>query len=134
MVYVNTTTGNPDDIKYSRQIDVTKQTAAVVMKVDPTTGNVLWRATDGGFISYLSGKFIYAFRYYDPGDEEDQTSDAMAGLTTPAYLKIIRINPANGHVLWEHDEDRAPVGIEFDRNTISLILKKEVEVLRFFTL
>lgn len=133
MVYVNTTTGNPDDIKYSRQIDVDKQTAAVVMKVDPASGAILWKVTDGGFISYLSGKFIYASRYFDPGDEEDQYSDATAGLTAPAYLKIIRINPANGHVMWEHDEAHAPVDIQFDHNLISIVLKKEVEVLRFFT-
>jgi hypothetical protein len=136
MVYINTTTGNPDDIKYSRQIDVDKQTQAVVMKVDPANGNILWKATDGGFISYLSGKFIYAFRSYDAGDPDEQYSDATAGLTAPSYLKIIRINPANGRVMWEHDEDRAPVlmgvGVQFDRNTISIVLKKEVEVLHFF--
>ncbi len=133
MVYVNTTTGNPDDIKYSRQIDITKETEAVVMKVDPAGGAILWKATDGGFISYLSGKFIYAFRYFDPGDEEDQTSDTLAGLEAQPYLKIIRIDPANGHVMWEHDEAHAPVNIQFDRNLISIVLKKEVEVLRFFT-
>ncbi len=133
MVYINTTTGNPDDIKYSRQIDVDKQTQAVVMKVDPSNGNILWKATDGGFISYLSGRFIYAFRSYDAGDSDEQYSDATAGLTAPSYLKIIRINPANGRVMWEHDEDRAPLEIQFDHNVISLVLKKEVEVLRFFT-
>jgi outer membrane protein assembly factor BamB len=133
MVYVNTTTGNPDDIKYSREIDLDKETQAVVMKVDPASGNIMWKATDGGFISYLSGKFIYAYRSYDAGDPEDQYMDATAGLTTPSYLKIIRINPTTGHVMWEHDEDRAPADIQFDHNLISIVLKKEVEVLRFFT-
>jgi len=134
MVYVNTTSGNPDDIKYSRQIDVTKQTEAIVMKVDPASGTILWRYNPGGYISYLNGKFIYAYRYYDPGDEEDQANDMMASLQGPAYTKIIRISPSSGHVMWEHDEDRAPVDVQFDRNTISLVLKKEVEVLRFFSL
>ena len=59
MVYVNTTTGNPDDVKYARQIDVTKSTAAVLLKVDPQTGKTLWNIKPGGFISYLSGKFIH---------------------------------------------------------------------------
>ena len=133
-VYVNTTSGNPDDIKYSRQIDVTKQTEAIVMKVDPSSGTILWRYNPGGYISYLSGKFIYAYRYYDPGDQDEQMNDMMASLQGPAYTKIIRISPSNGHVMWEHDEDRAPVDVQFDRNTISLVLKKEVEVLRFFSL
>lgn len=134
-VYVNTTTGNPDDIKYSRQIDVTKSTEAVVMKVDPSSGTILWRYNPGGYITYLSGKFIYSYRYYDPGvDEEDQSDEATAAILGTAYLKIIRINPSNGHAMWEHDEGRAPVDVKFDNNMISLVLKKEVEVLKFFSL
>jgi outer membrane protein assembly factor BamB len=133
MVYVNTTSGNPDDIKYSRQIDVTKSTEAIIMKVDPANGTILWKYNPGGYISYLSGKFIYSYRYYDPGDEEDQMSDSAANIMGTANLKIIRINPANGHVMWEHDEGRAPVDVKFDQNMISLVLKKEVEVLRFLS-
>ncbi|HEV2453064.1 MAG TPA: PQQ-binding-like beta-propeller repeat protein [Verrucomicrobiae bacterium] len=133
-VYVNTTTGNPDDIKYSREIDVTKSTQAVVMKVDPATGTILWKNNPGGYIAYLSGKYIYSYRYYDPPvDEEDQADEATAALQGTAYLKIIRINPSNGKVMWEHDEGRAPVDVQFDQNMISLVLKKEVEVLKFIS-
>lgn len=134
MLYVNTTTGNPDDIRYARQIDVDKQTSAVVLKVDPSNGTILWKTTPGGYISYLSGDFIYADQYYDPGDTEDELSDAAAGLQKPAYFRIMRINPANGRIMWEYNEGRAPVDIHFDQNIISVVLKKEVEVLRFFTL
>lgn len=133
MLYVNTTTGNPDEIKYSRQIDVTKQILAVVMKVDPANGTILWTSKPGGYISYLSGKFIYASQYFDPGDQEDALSDNLVDLEKPPYLKIMRINPGNGHVMWEHDEDRAPVDIQFDHNLITVVLKKEVELLKFFT-
>jgi hypothetical protein len=132
-LYINTTTGNPDDIKYSRQIDVTKETLAVVMKIDPATGAKIWSITPGAYISYLSGKFIYAYQSFDPGDKEDEMSDAMSDLEKPPYTKIIRLNPSNGRTMWEHDEDRAPVDVQFDRNVISVVLKKEVEVLRFFT-
>ncbi|MGH8022470.1 MAG: PQQ-binding-like beta-propeller repeat protein, partial [Limisphaerales bacterium] len=135
MVYVNTTSGNPQDIKYSRQIDVTQSKEAIIMKVDPATGTILWKYNPGGYISYLSGKFIYAYRYYDPPvDAEDESDEATAALQGTAFLKIFRINPSNGHVLWEHDEDRAPVDVQFDKNIISVVLKKEVEVLRFFSL
>ena len=65
-VYVNTTTGNPDDIRYSRQIDITKSTEDVLMKIDAKTGQTLWSVKPGGFISYLSGKFIYTIESYDP--------------------------------------------------------------------
>ncbi len=59
MLYVNTTTGNPDDIKYARQIDVNKSIAAVLLKIDPRTGKTLWSVKPGGFICHLSGKYIY---------------------------------------------------------------------------
>ena len=133
MVYANTTSGNPDDIKYSRDIDVSKGSQAIVMKVDPASGKILWTYNPGGYISYLSGKFIYSWRSFDPGDSDEDTGLTGAVLQ-PAYLKIIRINPGNGHVMWEHDEGRAPVDLQFDGNMISIVLKKEVEVLRFFSL
>ncbi len=133
-LYVNTTSGNPDDIKYSRQIDITKQTDAIVIKVDPATGAQLWSVKPGGYISYLSGKFIYAWNSYNPGDKEDEMSDAADALQKPAFFRIIRIDPGNGHNEWQYDDDRAPVDVQFDRNIISVVLKKEVEVLKFVTL
>lgn len=133
-LYINTTTGNPDDIKYSREIDINKATLAVVMKINPDTGVKIWSTTPGAYISYLSGDFIYAYESYDSGDKEDQMSETMAELQKPPFTKIIRINPSNGHTMWEHDEERAPVDVQFDKNVISVVLKKEVEVLRFFTL
>ncbi len=133
-VYVNTTTGNPDDIKYSREIDVTKATQAVIMKVDPASGRILWTSNPGGYISYLSGKFIYSYRYYDSGDADEQEND-LSAIMGSSNLKIIRINPSNGHVMWEHDEGRAAVNAPiFQGNMISIVLKKEVEVLKFFSL
>jgi hypothetical protein len=134
MIYINTTSGNPDDIKYSQQIDITKSTQAVVMKVDPANGTILWRSTPGGLISYVSGKYIYSYRVYDPGDEEDNADDATSAIMGTAYLKIYRINPDNGHLMWEHDEGRAAMDVEFNQNTISIVLKKEVEVLHFISL
>ncbi len=62
MIYLNTTTGSPDDIKYSRQIDVSKENEATVQKIDGNTGKILWSYYPGGYISYLSGKYIFACR------------------------------------------------------------------------
>ena len=49
-------------------------------------------------------------------------------------MKIVRINPKNGQTLWEHDDDRAPVDVKFDKNKIYLVFHKEVQVLKFMTL
>ena len=132
-VYVNTTTGNPDDIKYSRQIDIAKSTEDVLLKIDAKTGKTLWSIKPGGFICYLSGKFIYTLESYDPNPtDEEQLSDMT--LQKPAYLHIARINPQNGHVMWEYyDRNRCPIDVRFDDNFIELVFKREVQVLKYFS-
>jgi hypothetical protein len=51
----------------------------------------------------------------------------------PAYLRIRRISPADGRVLWEQDQDRAPLDIRFKDNSIQIVFKKEVQVLNFLS-
>jgi hypothetical protein len=127
MLYVNTTTADPENIKYSRQIDITQKIEANLIKIDPQTGKPLWSVKPGGFISYLSGKYIYTVQSYDPGDP----GGSPLGIELPAYLKIRRISPADGRQLWDYEEDRAPLDIQFKNNTIALVFKKEVQVLKF---
>jgi outer membrane protein assembly factor BamB len=135
-VYVNTTTGNPDDIKYSRQIDINRRTEAIVMKVDPKTGKTLWSAKPGGYVSYLSGKFIYVINSYDPNPtDEDEANFMMVGLQKSPFLRIARINPKNGRIMFEYyNRGRCPFFASFSDNSIQLIFKGEVQVLRFLTL
>jgi hypothetical protein len=134
-LYVNTTTGNPDDIKYSRQIDINKSTAAVLLKIEAATGKILWRTTPGGFVSYLSGKFIYAVQSYDPNPTDQEVlTDSVIDLQKPAYLRIVRIDPKDGRILWDHEQDRCPVAMQFDQNSIELIFKREVQVLKYLVL
>lgn len=131
-VYVNTTSGNPDDIKYARQIDVTKATDDILMKVDPKTGKTLWSTKPGGFISYLSGKFIYTVQSYDPNPtDEEQMNDML--IQRKPYFRIARINPKNGRLLWEHYQDRVPFDVRFQDNAIGLVFKREVQLLKFVT-
>ena len=51
MLFVNTTTADPENIKYSRQIDITQKIEAILLKIDPQTGRTLWSVKPGGFIS-----------------------------------------------------------------------------------
>jgi len=130
-VYVNTTTGNPDDIKYSRQIDINKNTEAVLLKIDCKGGKILWNVKPGGFISYLSGKFIYTVQSYDPNPtDEEQLSDTLP--PSPALLRIKRINPPDGRVLWDYERGSGPVAVQFHDNTIELVFKRSVQVLKYF--
>jgi outer membrane protein assembly factor BamB len=129
MVYVNTTTAGPEKIKYSRQIDITDRTATVVLKVDPANGKTIWSEQLGGYLRYVSGKFLYTASWFMPYEDED----ALSGPDEPPYLKIKRINPSTGAEMWEHFQDRAPLDARFNRNTIRLVFKKEVQVLKFLT-
>ncbi len=134
MLYVNTTTGNPDDIKYARQIDITKSTEAVLLKIDPRIGKTLWTVKPGGYICYLSGKYIYTLQSYDPNPTDREVlSDTLEGLQKPPYLHIARINPKNGRVMWDYTQDRAPVYFRFNDNFIELVFKKEVQVLTYLS-
>ncbi len=130
MLYVNTTTADPENIKYSRQIDITQKIEAILLKIDPQTGRTLWSVKPGGFIAYLSGKYIYTVQSFDPGDQEGSPT----GIELPAYLKLRRISPADGRVLWEQDQARAPLDVRFRNNFIELVFKKEVQVLKYLSL
>jgi len=135
MIYLNTTTASPDSLKYSNQIDITRKDSYLVMKLEPKAGKVLWTVDVGGLVSYVSGKFIYCVRSYHADDDEESgpyTMDSIAGRESELVIK--RLNPKNGHVMWEHVQKRAPLEVQFDQNTIRLVFKREVQVLRFVAL
>ncbi len=135
MMYVNSTTASPENIKYSREIDISQKTDAVFLKVAPQTGRILWSSKPGGFISYLSGKFIYTYYINDAGASADSGMAALAGITpTGSFIKIRRINPGNGEVMWDYQQGRAPLDVHFNGNMIELVFKKEVQVLKFLSL
>ena len=134
MVYVNATTASPDVIKYSNQIDITRKASPVVMKVDPRTGKGLWTAQLGGLVNYVSGKFIYTMSSYQADDEGDSAFSTDAILGRESFLCLKRINPKNGHVMWEYPDKRVPLDVQFDQNSIRLVFKREVQVLRFLAL
>jgi PQQ-like domain len=136
MLYVNTTTADPENIRYSRQIDITQKIQASLFKIDPRTGRTLWKTEPGGFISYLSGEFIYTVQIYNPGDDENKMAD-LAGITpNPAHIWIRRINPRNGHVMWAYyqADKGAILNVRFKANSIELVFKKEVDVLKYLSL
>ena len=78
MLYANSTTASPENIKFSRQIDINQKIDDVLVKVDPKNGRILWSSSPGGFISYISGKYIYALYINLP------TADEIATATRPA--------------------------------------------------
>lgn len=135
MIYVNTTTASPDKIKYSKQIDVTDQTADIVIKLEAKTGREIWKHSMGGTIAHLSGKYIYTMSYLGPlADNEELSPELVAmGVETKPYLRLRRINPKNGRVMWDYYQPHGPLDVKIHENTFQVVLKKEVQVLKFLT-
>ena len=133
-VYVNTTTGSPDDVKYSKQINLNHSAQAVLVKIEAKTGKVLWNAQPGGFVTYVKDKNIYTLQSNDPNPfDEDSNDDSLAALQKPAYLHLARVRASDGHVIWEYQQDRAPVDVQFRDNTIEFVFKRDVQVLKYLT-
>ena len=133
-VIVNTTSGSPDDIKYSRQIDVTKTIDAVVQKIAAPSGKILWTAKPNGHVSYVAGKIIYATRVDDSGIDPDEDANDLAILQKPDYLRIVRLDAETGRQLWLYEDPRAPSSVRFNDTFIELVFKKEVQVLKYLAL
>ncbi len=134
-LYVNTTTGNPDSIRYSKQIDVTAKTHNRVLKVDAPSGRTLWTAEDEGHVTYLWKDFIYTVESNTGSDEEEAAMlGTSLGFEIPAHIRLRRLDAGNGRVRWEHYQKRFPLDVHFERNTIQLLFKREVQNLRFIVL
>jgi len=136
MLYVNSTTAGPDSIKYSRQIDVTAKNSGVILKVDARTGKTIWSRETPAAMAYLSGPYIYTLQSFGSYEDAEDGSpyQVQTGLETQPFLRIKRINPKTGKDIWEHNQERAPLDVRFDKNRIHLVFKKEVQVLKFLSL
>ncbi|HWI56793.1 MAG TPA: PQQ-binding-like beta-propeller repeat protein, partial [Bacillota bacterium] len=132
MIYVNTTTASHESIKLSRQIDVTQTTGAVILKVDSKTGKVLWSNDTAGMINRIDDKFVYAVQYQTPSPKDDP-EDSSPLIRNQPFLRIRCLNPKSGRERWLHYQERGPLDIQFDQNTIRVVFKKEVQVLKFPT-
>jgi hypothetical protein len=134
MMYVNTTTGSPDDVKYSKQIDVSRAPEAVVMKIEEKTGKVAWKVSPEGFVAYVKGKYIYTVKSNDPDPFDEQDHDeTAAAINLKPFMLIMRMNPSDGRILWKYPEERAPLAVQFQDNSIELVFKTSVEVLKYVT-
>ena len=134
MMYVNTTSANPDSITYSKQIDVTRDTEPVVMKIDPATGKTLWSIKPHSFVTYTSGKYLYTVQMSEGGSLPGVLG-AVGGsaFETHSTFGLRRLNPKNGATIWQYFQQRFPLDVKFDKNTIQVVFPEEVQVLHYLT-
>ncbi|MFZ0827219.1 MAG: PQQ-binding-like beta-propeller repeat protein [Verrucomicrobiia bacterium] len=126
-LYVTSTTASPDSIQFSQQVNFASKAGPVVLKVDAVTGKVLWRTEGIGDKCFVSGKFVYI------------SKAAENPLITPGedpvlYFDLYRLNPSDGHPMWDYSQDRHPLQIEVQGNEILLHFRGELQVLKFLSL
>lgn len=134
MLYVDTTTGSIDKLKYSQQVDISDKSYPVIIKIDPKTGKALWRSERHGRLSHVFGKLVYTMEWSGGDDDESPTGLGIPGAYTPPHIRLRRLSASNGEVKWEHYQKRAPLNVDIQNNTIQLVFKKEVQVLKFIGL
>jgi hypothetical protein len=128
MLYVSTTSASPESIQYSQQIKAEKD-KPVILKVDSSSGKVLWRSEGWGDTCLVSGKFVYV------------TSSQISGLDViraggddrniPVHYRIYRLNTDTGNYLWEFYEQKAPKHLSIQQNRLALQFRDEIRVLGF---
>jgi outer membrane protein assembly factor BamB len=135
VLYVDSTSGSPDDIQYSDQIKLDKA-APVLLKIDPASGKILWHVAQEGQGCFLSGPFLYAA-------SAEQGGIALAnGLAealnaprpdAPVYFHLYRLDPADGRILWDFYRTEAPAELSFQQNRFLIRFGSEVQVWKFLT-
>jgi outer membrane protein assembly factor BamB len=135
MLYVDTTSASPEDIQYSEQIKLQKP-APMILKVDPRLGKILWQVQQLGQRCVLSGKYVYSV-------SADKGGVAMAiglaealGAPRPEgsmAFHIYRLDPENGHVMWNFFRSDAPDEEAFQKNWFVLRYGNDVQAWKFLT-
>jgi outer membrane protein assembly factor BamB len=135
VLYVDSTSASPEDIQYSDQIKL-DQTAPVLLKIDPSSGKILWQVSKEGQGAFLSGPYLYTA-------SANQGGIAMAnGLAealnaprpdAPVYFHIYRLDPVDGRILWDFYREEAPAEFSFQQTRFLTRFGSNVEVWKFLT-
>jgi outer membrane protein assembly factor BamB len=133
MLYVDSTTGGPEDVKYADTISLEK-IPPVLLKVDAASGKILWKAESRGDRSFVSGKFVYSESVEQGGvalaealgDALDQPRGEGA-----VYFYLYRLDPATGEAVWSLSREASPRDVVIERNRILLRFGDELQVFKF---
>jgi len=132
MLYVSTTSASPDSIQYSQQVKLTDKDFPVIMKVDSSSGKVLWKADHLGEQCYLSGKYVYVTESRISGLDVMRAGGDDSDV--PVHHRIYRLDPGNGKYIWQYYQPQAPRHISVQKNRLVLQYANEVRVLSYLTL
>jgi outer membrane protein assembly factor BamB len=135
VLYVDSTAASPDDIQYSDQIKL-DQTAPVLLKIDPSSGKILWQAAQEGQSCFLSGPFLYTASAQQGGIAlANGLAEALNAPRpdAPVYFHIYRLDPVDGRILWDFYREQAPSEFSFQQNRFLTRFGPDVQVWKFLT-
>jgi hypothetical protein len=135
VLYVDSTAASPDDIQYSDQIKL-DQTAPVLLKIDPSSGKILWQVAQEGQNCFLSGPFLYTYSTQKGGIAmANGLAEALNAPRpdAPVYFHLYRLDPADGRILWDFYRTEAPSELSFQQNRFLIRFGPDVQVWKFLT-
>jgi hypothetical protein len=133
VLYVNSTSGSPDDIQYSDQIKFDKA-APVLLKIDPSSGKILWQVSKEGQGAFLSGPYLYTASAQQGGIAmANGLAEALSAPRpdAPTFFHIYRLDPADGKIQWDFYREEAPAELDFQQNRFLLRFGSDAQVWKF---
>jgi hypothetical protein len=130
-LYITTTTASPEEIQYTQQVKIRERAQPVILKVDPATGQTLWKLEKTGEHFYLADGFVYFTKSAVSGLE--MIASVSRGKGAPVHFRIFRVDPRKGKTLWEYHREGEPEHLAFQRTTIALIVDGQLEILDYLT-
>jgi hypothetical protein len=136
MLYVDSTSATPEDIQYPDQVKF-EHIAPVLLKVDPKSGKILWKADDVGQMCFVSGRFLYSRSVRGGGIAMANALRGALGAPEgddPVYFRLYRLDPATGEVIWKLYREQAPEEVAFQGNRFVLRFGDDVQFFKFLAL
>lgn len=95
---VSSTTATPDTIKFSQEVNFANRPQPVIMRVEPSTGAVLWSGEHLGENIHLSGKHLYTTHNQVSGaDLIGANGDSSQ---VPVHYRVRRVDLSTGREMW----------------------------------
>lgn len=131
MLYVVSSTANPDSLRHPGQIDLSKKINPLLSKVDPASGKVLWQVEGISERCQLSGPYVYTTRAQISGAQLIGANGDIDAI--PVHHRVYRLDPKTGREVWAYYRPKAPLQTEMWQNYLMLRYRSELRVLKFLT-
>ncbi len=128
-IYVSTSSAGPEAIKYNEGIHFSDRTYPIILKVEASTGKVLWSLDRMADRVVTSGKFLYVARSATSAMESLSAVSEQRDADVTFILR--RIDPATGKPEWSWMQNGAPDDWSARNNTLLVRRRHVLKLLKF---